>query len=131
MLETIQPDNLDPESLQELANNIKHWGESLGFQQVAIVKPNLDEASQRLRLWLDNSYQGSMGWMSEHGDKRYKVDKLVARTLRVISVRMDYLADDNMVAVLKDNNKAYISRYALGRDYHKLIRKRLAELTQN
>ena len=130
MPETKQFDNLDSQSLQELATNIKHWGEGLGFQQVAIVKPNLDEASQRLRLWLDNSYQGSMDWMSEHGDKRYKIDKLVARTLRVISVRMDYLADENMVAVLKDNNKAYISRYALGRDYHKLIRKRLAELTR-
>ena len=130
MPETKQPDNLDKAFLQELANNIKYWGESLGFQQVAIVKPNLDKASQRLRLWLDKSYQGSMQWMSEHGDKRYKIDKLVPRTLRVISVRMDYLADENMVAVLKDNNKAYISRYALGRDYHKLIRKRLAELTR-
>ena len=130
MPETKQFDNLDSQSLQELATNIKYWGEDLGFQQVAIVKPNLDEASQRLRLWLDNSYQGTMDWMSEHGDKRYKIDKLVARTIRVIAVRMDYLADENMVAVLKDNNKAYISRYALGRDYHKLIRKRLAELTR-
>ena len=130
MPETKHFDNLDPQSLQQLAEDIKNWGEDLGFQQVAIVKPNLDEASQRLRLWLDNCYQGSMDWMSEHGDKRYKIDKLVARTLRVISVRMDYLADENMVAVLKDNNKAYISRYALGRDYHKLIRKRLAELSR-
>ncbi|MCS5587645.1 MAG: tRNA epoxyqueuosine(34) reductase QueG [Porticoccaceae bacterium] len=130
MSETDQFDNLDPKTLEDLAQKIKLWGESLGFQQVAIVKPNLDRASQRLRLWLDNGYQGSMGWMSAHGDKRYQIDKLVARTLRVISVRMDYLADDNMVAVLKDPNKAYISRYALGRDYHKLIRKRLAELVR-
>jgi epoxyqueuosine reductase len=130
MLKNKQSDIFDQAYLEELATNIKHWGESLGFQQVAIVKPNLDKASQRLQLWLNNSYQGSMQWMAEHGDKRYKVDKLVARTLRVISVRMDYLADENMVAVLKDNNKAYISRYALGRDYHKLIRKRLAELTR-
>ena len=130
MPETTQFDNLNAETLHELAAQIKQWGEDLGFQQVAIVNPNLDEASQRLRLWLDNSYQGSMNWMSEHGEKRFKIDKLVARPLRVISVRMDYLADENMVAVLKDNNKAYISRYALGRDYHKLIRKRLAELTR-
>ena len=130
MSETNQFDNLDKKALKDLAEKIKSWGESLGFQQVAIVKPNLDEASQRLRLWLDNGYQGSMQWMSDHGDKRYCVDKLVARTLRVISVRMDYLADENMLAVLKDDNKAYISRYALGRDYHKLIRKRLAELTR-
>ena len=130
MPEIVDPNNFEAEKLQALADNIKDWGADLGFQQVAIVKPNLDEASQRLRIWLNNSYQGSMNWMSEHGDKRYNVDKLVARTLRVISVRMDYLADENMVAVLKDKNKAYISRYALGRDYHKLIRKRLGELTR-
>ena len=69
-----------------------------------------------------------MAWMSEHGDKRYVVDKLVNHTVRVISVRMDYLADDKMIAVLKDDNKAYISRYALGRDYHKVVRSRLAAL---
>ena len=113
MSETKQFANVDPQLLQQLTDNIKCWGEELGFQQVAIVVPNLEEASQRLRLWLNNSYQGSMDWMAEHGEKRYKIDKLVARTLRVISVRMDYLADENMVAVLKDNNKAYISRYAL------------------
>ena len=65
MLEIVDPNNFDEEKLQALAKNIKDWGESLGFQQVAIVKPNLDEASQRLRLWLDKSYQGSMSWMSE------------------------------------------------------------------
>lgn len=129
MSETAQTESMDPLQLQALADNIKLWGQSLGFQQVAIVKPNLDQASQRLKLWLEKGYQGSMGWMASHGDKRYRTDKLVARTVRVISVRMDYLADENMIAVLKDNNKAYISRYALGRDYHKLIRKRLAELT--
>jgi epoxyqueuosine reductase len=69
-----------------------------------------------------------MGWMSQHGDKRYVVDKLVDHTVRVISVRMDYLSDNKMIAVLKNDNKAYISRYALGRDYHKLIRRRLASL---
>jgi epoxyqueuosine reductase len=71
-----------------------------------------------------------MKWMAEHGEKRYQIDNLVDRTLRVISVRMDYLADSNMIAVLGDDNKAYISRYALGRDYHKLIRRRLAALVK-
>jgi epoxyqueuosine reductase len=116
--------------LNDLAKNIKAWGETLGFQQVAISKPDLDQASERLLKWLDNGFQGSMQWMGQHGDKRYKVDKLVENTVRVISVRMDYLTDSNMIAVLKDDNKAYISRYALGRDYHKLIRKRLADLTK-
>ena len=128
MPKTIQDSKSDLAKLEDLSHNIKMWGESLGFQQIAIVKPDLQQASQRLRMWLEKDYHGSMEWMASHGDKRYCVDKLVARTLRVISVRMDYLADENMIAVLKDNNKAYISRYALGRDYHKLIRKRLAEL---
>ena len=114
--------------LEDLAKNIKSWGETLGFQQVAISKPDLDQASQRLMDWLGQGYQGSMQWMAEHGEKRYRVEKLVEDTVRVISVRMDYLNDSNMIAVLRDSNKAYISRYALGRDYHKLIRKRLAEL---
>lgn len=114
--------------LEDLAKNIKAWGETLGFQQVAISKPDLDQASERLLDWLEQGYQGSMQWMAEHGDKRYRVEKLVEDTVRVISARMDYLNDSNMIAVLRDSNKAYISRYALGRDYHKLIRKRLAEL---
>ena len=127
------PDNpstqhLTAQQLEQLAEQIKDWGASLGFQQVAIVEPDLQKASERLKQWLADGFQGSMQWMGEHGDKRYRVDQLVDQTVRVISVRMDYLADNNMIAVLKDDNKAYISRYALGRDYHKLIRKRLAQL---
>lgn len=120
----------ETEKLADLAKNIKAWGETLGFQQVAISKPNLQQASERLLQWLEKGFQGSMQWMGAHGDKRYHIDKLVEKTVRVISVRMDYLTDSNMIAVLKDNNKAYISRYALGRDYHKLIRRRLADLSQ-
>ncbi len=118
----------EKEQLANLAEKIKAWGSELGFQQVAIAEPDLNQASERLNKWLADGFQGSMQWMGEHGDKRYVVDKLVDHTARVISVRMDYLADSNMVAVLKNDNKAYISRYALGRDYHKLIRKRLAAL---
>ena len=120
----------ETDKLDDLAKNIKAWGETLGFQQVAISKPDLDKASERLLQWLEKGFQGSMQWMGHHGDKRYKVEKLVDHTVRVISVRMDYLSDSNMIAVLKDDNKAYISRYALGRDYHKLIRNRLANLTK-
>ena len=113
-----------------LAKKIKAWGIELGFQQVAIIEPDLNEASKSLNAWLKNGYQGSMGWMGHHGEKRYVVDKLVDHTIRVICVRMDYLNDNKMIAVLRDNNKAYISRYALGRDYHKLIRRRLGELVR-
>ena len=118
----------ETDKLIDLAKKVKAWGLELGFQQVAISQPDLSAASKNLLNWLDKGYQGSMQWMGEHGEKRYSPDQLLEKTLRVISVRMDYLADSNMIAVLKDDNKAYISRYALGRDYHKLIRKRLAKL---
>mgnify|MGYP000866726368 FL=1 len=120
----------DHQKMENLAQKIKAWGASFGFQQVSIVEPDLSQASEQLQSWLQKGFQGSMSWMAEHGDKRYIVDKLVDHTVRVISVRMDYLADTNMIAVLKDDNKAYVSRYALGRDYHKLIRKRLAALVK-
>ena len=120
----------DGQNLKNLAEKIKTWGAEYGFQQVNIVEPDLDQASERLQDWLDKKFHGSMKWMAEHGEKRYQIDNLVDRTLRVISVRMDYLADSNMIAVLRDDNKAYISRYALGRDYHKLIRRRLAALAK-
>ncbi|MDA8682387.1 tRNA epoxyqueuosine(34) reductase QueG [Porticoccaceae bacterium] len=120
----------DGQNLKNLAEKIKTWGAEYGFQQVNIVEPDLDQASERLQDWLDKKFHGSMKWMAEHGEKRYQIDNLVDRTLRVISVRMDYLADSNMIAVLGDDNKAYISRYALGRDYHKLIRRRLAALVK-
>ena len=123
--------DVDSQALENLAKKIKAWGKSLGFQQVAIVEPDLSQASERLNKWLADGFQGSMGWMADHGDMRYRVDRLVDHTVRVISVRMDYLADDKMIAVLKNDNKAYISRYALGRDYHKLIRKRLAQLVSH
>ena len=89
MLETTENDNLDSQSLHQLADNIKDWGMDLGFQQVAIVEPDLNQASARLNKWLADGFQGSMQWMGEHGEKRYKVDKLVDHTLRVISVRME------------------------------------------
>ena len=120
----------ETDKLKNLAEKIKAWGETAGFQQVAISKPDLSTASERLLDWLESGYQGSMQWMGEHGEKRYTPEKLLADTVRVISVRMDYLTDSNMIAVLRDNNKAYISRYALGRDYHKLIRRRLANLSK-
>ena len=115
----------------ELAQQIKIWGRELGFQQVAITDIQLDQAAERLNTWLDKGYQGEMNWMGEHGEMRYRPEQLHPGTARVISVRMDYLpADNNMIAVLKQQDTAYISRYALGRDYHKLIRKRLAALAQ-
>ena len=81
--------------------------------------------------WLEKGYHGDMNFMSAHGEKRYKPDELVPGTLRVISVRMDYLPPDAKFAkTLKNKEKAYVSRYAHGRDYHKVLRQRLKKLGQ-
>ncbi len=69
---------------RQLASDIKRWASRLGFQQTAITDINLETAGRRLQQWLANSYQGTMGWMAEHGDKRFKPEQLLPGTLRVI-----------------------------------------------
>ena len=115
----------------QLARQIKAWGRELGFQQVAITDIDLSAGGERLNRWLEKGYHGEMRWMGEHGSKRYHPEQLLPGTQRVIIARMDYLPEnDNLIAVLKSDDSAYISRYALGRDYHKLIRKRLTTLAK-
>ena len=115
--------------LATLAQSIKDWGRELGFQQVGICGLDLGEHEAHLQRWLDAGYQGEMDYMAAHGSKRSHPEQLVPGTLRVISLRMDYLPGDSQMAkALAAPEKAYVSRYALGRDYHKLIRKRLQHL---
>lgn len=121
-------DSLD---LDRLATEIKTWGRELGFQQVGITDTDLETHEAYLARWLDAGHHGEMGFMAKHGTKRTRPAELVPGTLRVISVRMDYLpAEVETTRVLGQPDKAYVSRYALGRDYHKLIRKRLASLAK-
>lgn len=115
----------------DLADSIRLWASELGFAQVGITDVDLGEHEAYLQRWLDAGFHGSMDYMASHGSKRSRPDELIPGTLRVISVRMDYLASDTQpLQVLETPEKAYISRYTLGRDYHKLIRKRLARLAQ-
>ena len=114
---------------QKLSNDIKHWGQQLGFDQVVISDTDPNEHAHHLANWLSNGYHGTMSWMAERQALREDPAQLVPHTIRVISARMNYFPpDDAPVKVLKNAKSAYISRYALGRDYHKLIRKRLAQL---
>lgn len=114
---------------QALKKHISDWAIELGFAQVGVADLKLDASLKYLDRWLDNAYQGDMGWMSDRRDLRAKPETLVPGTLRVISLRMNYLPPDTEpLRILEDKSKAYISRYALGRDYHKLIRNRLAKL---
>jgi len=115
--------------LQQLADNITLWAREEGFQQVGITDTALTLESERLNQWLDKNYHGSMQWLEEHKTLRTQPEQLHEGTTRVISVRMDYLPPETeQIKILKSPEKAYISRYALGRDYHKLIRKRLAKI---
>ncbi|MBZ9557431.1 MULTISPECIES: tRNA epoxyqueuosine(34) reductase QueG [unclassified Modicisalibacter] len=126
-----QPDARDLDDPADLAARIKQWGRELGFQQVGITDTDLASHERYLERWLAAGYQGEMDYMTKHGTKRTRPAELVPGTLRVISVRMDYLPPEvETTRVLGRPQKAYVSRYALGRDYHKLIRKRLAELAK-
>ncbi|MFN1620710.1 tRNA epoxyqueuosine(34) reductase QueG [Vibrio rotiferianus] len=114
---------------EQLAQQIKIWGKELGFQKVGICDVDLSEHEAALQKWLDAGYHGSMDWMARHGMMRARPDELLPGTVRVISVRMDYLPPEARFASnLANTNHAYISRYALGRDYHKLVRKQLNKL---
>lgn len=120
-----------PLDLDALALSIKDWGRELGFQQVGITDVELGEHEAHLKRWLAAGYQGEMDYMAAHGDKRSRPQELVPGTLRVVSLRMDYLPGDTQMAQrLSEPEQAYVSRYALGRDYHKLIRKRLQQLAE-
>jgi len=115
--------------LAPLAAAIKSWGAELGFQAVGIADANLGEAEARLAEWLARGFHGEMDYMARHGAKRARPAELVPATLRVISARMDYQpAAADAEATLADRARAYVSRYALGRDYHKVLRTRLQRL---
>lgn len=116
----------------QLTQTIKSWGSELGFQQVGIADIDLHQHEQHLQQWLQSGYHGQMEYMQRHGLKRSRPDELIAGTIRVISVRMDYWPGDAADAchTLEDPAIAYVSRYALGRDYHKLMRSRLKKLAQ-
>ena len=123
-------DIVNPQQLATLALKIKHWGQQLGFAQVGISDTDLAEAESHLHNWLARDFHGEMDYMQRHGTKRSRPALLQEGTLRVISVRMDYLPETRLAMneSLDDPTAAYISRYALGRDYHKMMRQRLQKL---
>ncbi|MBW7470592.1 tRNA epoxyqueuosine(34) reductase QueG [Marinobacter sp. F4218] len=122
------PSNTEKE-FADLVDRIRDRAYELGFADLGITLPETGPHAGHLQRWLEKGYQGEMDYMGYHGDKRYTPTSLVPGTARVISVRMDYLpAPDNPKEALTNRENAYVTRYALGRDYHKLIRKRLATL---
>src|SRR5690349_22650277 len=113
-----------------LAQRIKTWGVELGFAKIGITGVDLREDEAHLQAWLEQGRHGSMDYMQRHGSKRSRPDELQPGTVRVISARMDYFPEDSRDAwqTLREPERGYIARYALGRDYHKLMRARLQKL---
>jgi len=110
---------------------IRIWARELGFQQLGVSDISLGEHPEYLQRWLAAGRHGDMHYMEKHGERRGHPNQLIPGTLRVLSLRMDYLQPDTEpLQVLERGDKAYISRYTLGRDYHKLIRKLLAQLAR-
>ncbi len=125
---TCMQQNID---YQQLKQQIKSWAQDLGFQQAGVSDVNLAAAGEYLNQWLAKNFHGNMDYMHRHGEKRYRPEQLVPDTLSIISVRLDYLQPEltPYENITKQPNKAAISRYALGRDYHKVLRKKLKMLT--
>ncbi len=123
---------MNTSTLQQLAVNIKRWGNELGFQKTGITDTDLTDAEEHLQDWLGKNFQGEMSYMAIHGKKRTRPELLVKNTARIISCRMDYLPEENELPqdILEDKSRAFVSRYALGRDYHKLMRNRLKKLAE-
>ena len=115
-----------------LAQRVRALAREFGFQRCGIAGIELGEDEQHLRDWLSQGLYGSMDWMAQHGDKRSRPQELIPGTLRVISVGLDYGRNDSDDAwdTLQDGTRAYVARYALGRDYHKLMRHRLQKLAE-
>ena len=122
------PPNAD---IDTLTARIREEAASLGFTRFGISGVELGEDESHLRRWLNAGMHGTMQWMAAHGDKRSRPDELIPGTVSVISVGLDYGREhEEAWATLEDGESAYVARYALGRDYHKLMRQRLQKLAE-
>jgi len=118
--------------LEALAHDIRSWGRALGFAKIGIADTELSAAEAQLLSWLREGRHGEMHYMARHGVRRARPAELVPGTIRVITARLDYLPPraQDPSEVLADPDRAYVSRYALGRDYHKVLRGKLQRLAR-
>ncbi len=123
---------VDDAAIYQLTQQIKQWGHELGFADIGISDIDLSHYEPLFEDWLSHQYHGEMDYMAKHGRKRSRPDQLEPGTKSLISVRLNYFDGDahSAISQLQSPDKAYISRYALHKDYHKLMRKRLAQLAQ-
>ena len=116
--------------MTRLADDIKRWGRELGFADIGITDTDLSHAEEHHQKWVEKGFHGEMDYMAKHGTKRTRPAELIPNTTRIISARLDYLpakAKDSW-QVMNDGEQAFISRYTLGRDYHKVVRHKLQKL---
>jgi epoxyqueuosine reductase len=115
---------------ETIEQRVKRWGMELGFDAVAIAGTDLAEEEARLLEWLGRGWHGEMDYMARHGVRRARPAELIPGTVSIITARLDYQPADarDAQAVLEDPERAFISRYALGRDYHKVMRAKLQAL---
>ena len=120
---------LTKKDLSLLAEQIKLWSSELGFSSIGITDIDLSQDQRYLEKWLEKDYHGEMKYMEKHGKKRSQPAELVKGTKRIISLSMNYLPENyNGLELLKEDKKAFVSGYARGRDYHKIMRSRLKKL---
>ncbi|MBI5938154.1 MAG: tRNA epoxyqueuosine(34) reductase QueG [Betaproteobacteria bacterium] len=122
---------ISPHETEQLKAAIRAWGRELGFDAIGFAGIELGAAEARLADWLAKGYHGDMDYMARHGGKRARPAELLPGTRTVITARLDYLPAGHAAdAILRDAERAYVSRYALGRDYHKVMRNRLQKLAE-
>ena len=127
---SLQADNLSaPKAQLPNRNTLLQWAQELGFADIGITDIALEDHAPHVARWLEAGFAGDMGYLHRNLEKRLAPDQLEPGTIRVISARMDYLPDGaEPIEILNTPSQGYISRYALGRDYHKVLRRRLAKL---
>ena len=129
-MQSLNNDDFTSNELTGLAADIKRWGHELGFADIGFTDIDLKNAEIAHQAWIKKGFHGDMDYMAKHGTKRTRPADLVPNTVRVISARLDYMppAAKASWGVLADGKAAFISRYALGRDYHKVMRQKLQKL---
>src|SRR5215213_3521686 len=122
----------DSIELQSIKEQLASRAKAFGFDALGISSIELPQDEAYLIEWLNAGYHGSMDYMQRHGVMRSRPAELATGTLRVVSVRMNYWPDDahDAATVLGDGTTGYVSRYALGRDYHKVMRRALHQLAE-
>ncbi|MCZ6664559.1 MAG: tRNA epoxyqueuosine(34) reductase QueG [Gammaproteobacteria bacterium] len=118
--------------MRAVVESIRRWAHQIGFQHAAVANIALQKDEVHLSKWLKDGFHGTMSYMERNGAKRAHPESLVPGTISVISLRMDYMRQsvEDSLSLLDEPGKAYIARYALGRDYHKVLRSRLKRLAQ-